>query len=96
MRKVYLVTYDISDDKRLRQVFKKMNGYGEHLQYSVFQCELSDKERIQMTAELNAIINHRDDQILIFSLGPTESYDANATIAIGKPYEFVQRHAIVV
>ncbi len=96
MRRVYLVTYDVSDDKRLRQVFKKMNGYGEHLQYSVFQCELSDKERIQMIAELNTLIHHREDQVLIFSLGPSESYNANATIALGKPYEFVERHAIVV
>ncbi|NLV43594.1 MAG: CRISPR-associated endonuclease Cas2 [Candidatus Hydrogenedentes bacterium] len=96
MRRIYLVTYDVSDDKRLRQVFKKMNGYGEHLQYSVFQCELSDKERAQMIAELNEIIHHREDQVLLFSLGAAESYNANATIALGKPYEFVERHAIVV
>ncbi len=96
MRRVYLVTYDVADDKRLRQVFKKMNGYGEHLQYSVFQCELSDKERIQMIAELTPLLNQREDQVLIFSLGPADSYNANATIALGKPYEFVERHAIVV
>lgn len=96
MRSVYLVTYDVSDDKRLRQVFKKMNGYGEHLQYSVFQCELSDRERIQMIAELTDIIHHQQDQILIFSLGNADRYNANSTIALGKPYQFVERHAIVV
>lgn len=96
MRRIYLVTYDIADDKRLRKVFKKMNGYGEHLQYSVFQCELSDKERAQMIAELNPLINHREDQILVFSLGPAESYNASATLAIGRPYVFVERHAVVV
>jgi len=96
MRRIYLVAYDIADDKRLRRVFKKMNGYGEHLQYSVFQCELSDKERAQMIAELNPLINHREDQILVFSLGAAESYNASATLAIGKPYVFVERHAIVV
>lgn len=96
MRRIYLVTYDIADDKRLRKVFKKMNGYGEHLQYSVFQCELSDKERALMIAELNPLINHREDQILVFSLGPAESYNASATLAIGRPYVFVERHAVVV
>ena len=96
MRRIYLVTYDIANDKRLRLVFRKMNGYGEHLQYSVFQCELSNKELIQMNAELAAIINHREDQVLIFSLGNADSYNANATMAIGKPYSFVERHAIVV
>ena len=38
MRQSYLVCYDISDDKRLRKVFKTMRGYGDHLQYSVFEC----------------------------------------------------------
>ncbi len=96
MRRIYLVTYDIANDKRLRKVFKKMSGYGEHLQYSVFQCELSDKERAQMIAELNPLINHREDQILVFSLGLAESYNAGATLAIGRPYVFVERHAVVV
>lgn len=96
MRRIYLVTYDISNDKRLRKVFKKMNGYGEHLQYSVFQCELSDKERAQMIAELTPLINHKEDQVLVFSLGAAESYNAGATLAIGRPYVFVERNAVVV
>lgn len=96
MRRVYLVTYDISDDRRLRAVFKKMNGFGEHLQYSVFQCELSDKERMEMIAALNPLINHNEDQILVFSLGPADGYNAGATLSLGRPYDFVERHAIVV
>ena len=34
MRSSYLVCYDISDDKRLRKVFKLMRGFGDHLQFS--------------------------------------------------------------
>src|SRR3546814_3297354 len=30
---LYIVAYDISDDKRLRKVFKLMKGYGEWLQF---------------------------------------------------------------
>ena len=96
MRRIYLVTYDIADDKRLRNVFKKMRGFGEHLQLSVFQCELSDKERIRMIAELTPLINHKEDQILIFTLGPAEGFNAKSTVALGQPYAFVERHAIVV
>jgi len=33
MRSSYLVAYDISDDKRLRSVFKTMCAYGDHLRY---------------------------------------------------------------
>jgi len=96
MRRVYLVAYDIADDKRLRKVFKKMSGFGEHLQYSVFQCELSDKERIEMMAALNPLIDHREDQVLIFTLGPADGYNADATLALGRPYVFIERHAVVV
>ena len=31
MRMSYLVCYDISDEKRLRKVFKAMRGYGDHI-----------------------------------------------------------------
>jgi len=96
MRRVYLVAYDIADDKRLRKVFKKMSGFGEHLQYSVFQCELSDKERIEMMAALNPLIDHKEDQVLIFTLGPADGYNADATLALGRPYVFIERHAVVV
>ena len=41
MRTSYLVCYDICDDKRLRKVFQTMRGYGDHLQYSVFECQLT-------------------------------------------------------
>ncbi len=41
MRQSYLVTYDIADEKRLRKVFKIMRGYGDHLQYSVFECQFT-------------------------------------------------------
>jgi CRISPR-associated endonuclease Cas2 len=41
MRISYLVCYDICDDKRLRKVFQTMRNYGDHLQYSVFECQLT-------------------------------------------------------
>ena len=41
MRSSYLVCYDICDDKRLKKVFKAMRGFGDHLQYSVFECQFT-------------------------------------------------------
>lgn len=41
MRTSYLICYDICDDKRLRKVFQVMRGFGDHLQYSVFECQLT-------------------------------------------------------
>ena len=38
----YLVSYDISDPKRLRKVARSLEGFGVRLQYSVFECPLDD------------------------------------------------------
>ena len=42
MRNRYIVTYDICDDARRTAVYKALRGFGDHLQYSVFRCDLSD------------------------------------------------------
>ena len=45
MRTTFLVCYDIADDKRLRKVFKTCCNFGDHLQFSVFECDLSPSEK---------------------------------------------------
>ena len=69
MRNRFLVCYDICEPKRLRKTYQKMRGYGEALQYSVFLCELSPKEKAIMMAELDSIINHAEDSIMTIDLG---------------------------
>ena len=96
MRRIHIVTYDIADDKRLRLVHRKMRGYGDHLQYSVFRCELSDKEKIQMIAELDELLHHTEDQVLIIPLGPADGYNHANIQALGKPYTYAERCATVV
>ena len=49
-----MVTYDIGDAKRWRRVFKTMNGYGEWLQLSVFQCRLTPRRRAELETRLRA------------------------------------------
>jgi CRISPR-associated protein Cas2 len=69
-RRRYLVAYDICDPKRLRQVFKTMKAFGQPLQYSVFRCDLSEKERQRLISALDEIIHHLEDQVLLAGLGP--------------------------
>lgn len=66
---LYLVTYDIADDRRLRAVFRLMNGYGEWLQLSVFQCRLNRTRHVEMLDRLSGIISSTDDHVLILDLG---------------------------
>jgi CRISPR-associated protein Cas2 len=96
MRNVVLVCYDISDPKRLRRVFKTMRGWGDHLQLSVFRCDLSRQERAEMIAAVDAIIDHDVDQVLLVDLGPPDGRAANCFQALGRPYTRPERLAIVV
>lgn len=96
MRHVYLVTYDISDPRRLRRVYRTMRGFGQHLQLSVFQCDLTPTARIQMIAVLAAAIDHEEDQILIFDLGPTEAQPIKHIEALGRRMSLHERGSVIV
>jgi len=96
MRMSYLVCYDISDEKRLRKVFKAMRGYGDHLQYSVFECQLTPMDLLRCRNELSGIIHHDEDQVLFVNLGPAEGRGERVITALGKPYTAVDAPCIVV
>ena len=86
MQTTYIVTYDICEPKRLRQVFKICRNYGDHLQYSVFECDLTMAEKIQFESELSVIINWKEDQILFISLGPSHARGDRIITSLGAPY----------
>lgn len=85
-RSCFIVTYDICDPKRLRKVFRTCRNFGTHLQYSVFECDLSTREKVQLEKELTEIINDREDQVLFIALGPSESRGDRDISALGKAY----------
>ena len=96
MRRTYIVCYDISDPKRLRNVFKKMRAWGDHLQFSVFECQLRNVDLVRLRAQLAEIIHHDDDQVLFVDLGPTEGRGDRVITALGKPYVHIDAPLIVV
>ncbi len=69
MRNLYLVSYDIRDQKRWRKVFRIAKGYGVQLQYSVFYCYLSSRERVMLTSDLEGVIDHTSDRVLVVNIG---------------------------
>ncbi len=96
MRHTYVVTYDICDPKRLRKVYKTMLGWGEHIQLSVFQCELSHRELVELRVELDQVLHHGDDQVLFIDLGTVEGRGSESITSLGRPYIDPERVAIVV
>lgn len=96
MRQTYIVSYDVCDPKRLRQVFKTLRGYGDHLQLSVFRCELSQRELVELRAALGLVIHSGQDQVLLVDVGPVEGRGSTSIAALGRPYTHPERHALVV
>lgn len=96
MRHRYLVTYDISDDKRLKKIYRRMCGYGDPVQYSVFLCDLSTRERVLLVADLTGLIKHDEDQILIVNLGPAEGRGGKVVETLGRVLPVTERGAVVV
>lgn len=95
MDHVYLVCYDITDQKRWRRIYKTMKGYGVWLQLSVFQCRLNRRNVLRMTDALTELMNADEDHVMIIDVGPAES----ATIRVesfGRPFTPIERRAVIV
>ncbi len=93
--RLYIVTYDIADQRRWRAIFKRMNGYGEWLQLSVFQCRLSRKRHAEMLATLDELIHHGEDHVLLLDLGVADRV-APRVVSLGKAFETVKREPVIV
>lgn len=96
MRKTYLVCYDVCDDRRLHRVHKIMRGYGDRLQYSVFECQLTAADLVRCRHRLAGVIDHSVDQVIFVDLGPVEGRGDRVITAIGKPYAPFDSPCIVV
>ena len=97
MRKAYIVSYDIADPKRLRKVFKLLHGFGDHIQLSVFRCELSDADRVRLIARLTELVHHKADQVLVIDLGLADKKDGDRRIkSVGRPYVPKERAPLVI
>lgn len=95
MERLFIISYDISEPKRWRRVFRLMKGYGEWLQLSVFQCRLGRMRVLQLEAELKDLINQEEDHILILDIGPAAEVMPQVR-SLGKIFEAVRREAVIV
>lgn len=82
---IFLVCYDICDEKRLRRVYQTMRGYGDRVQYSIFRCPLSALQLAQLKDVLTRIVAPSEDQVLILRLGPADSTRSWQVVTIGRP-----------
>ena len=65
-KKFYVISYDIKDDKRRMRVFKLMRNFGTRVQFSVFECILSDEKTNELVKKIGEIIKTDEDSIRMY------------------------------
>jgi len=95
MDNLFIVSYDVSDPKRWRRVYRTMRGYGVWVQLSVFQCRMSKTRLLQLEVALGEIVNRQEDHVLLIDLGPADAVKPRVS-SIGKPFEPVRSVAVIV
>lgn len=63
-----VVSYDISDPKRLTKVSKAIKNYGERVLKSVFECNLDEKRFEAMKEKIDEIIEPIEDSVRYYIL----------------------------
>ena len=92
---LYFVCYDIRNQRRWRQVFRKMCGYGEWVQLSVFQCRLSRVRLAELIASLDEMILHGSDHVIILDVGRAENVKPRI-ISLGRAVQPLTREPVIV
>lgn len=66
---MYLViSYDIPDDKRRTKIHKILKSYGQWMQFSVFECDLSETEYAKLRSRLSKLIKPDQDSVRFYFL----------------------------
>lgn len=55
-RSLYLVSYDISDDRARTRMAHLLESYGQRVQYSVFELWLTERELDRLQAQLEKAV----------------------------------------
>ena len=64
----YLLTYDITDDKRRLKIAKIMESVGDRVQHSVFEAYLTPPELEKLLKRVKKVLVQKDDSLRIYQL----------------------------
>lgn len=67
-RTLYVIAYDIPDDRRRTRVHKTLSGFGRWTQYSLFECHLNAKELVALRGKLDRLLKPQEDSVRFYPL----------------------------
>jgi CRISPR-associated protein Cas2 len=72
---VYLLAYDICDNRRLQRVHKYLQDWGVPVQYSVFLLSLTVPQREEVLEGVGRRIDADEDDVRLYALPPRPHAD---------------------
>ena len=63
---MYVISYDITSDRLRNKVAKVLSGYGRRVQYSVFECRISQKSMEELYKRLALLMADADESSIRF------------------------------
>ncbi|WDC85200.1 CRISPR-associated endonuclease Cas2 [Caloramator sp. mosi_1] len=69
-KNLYVISYDISKDRTRNKVSKVLEGFGQRVQYSLFECRLNNTQLQTIKMKLLKLIDNKEDSIIIYKLTP--------------------------
>jgi CRISPR-associated protein Cas2 len=63
-----VLVYDIPDDKRRTRLRKTLLRFGTPVQYSVFECDLAQRQLARMEKAVRAVIKKQEDNVRYYRL----------------------------
>jgi CRISPR-associated protein Cas2 len=93
---LYLVAYDIADERRWRSTYRLLLGYGEWLQLSVFQCRMSKLRHAELIRDLSGAISTSEDHVLIIDIGVMDNIEPKVTSLGKRAFAPPQRIPVIV
>ncbi len=64
----YIVSYDITSNKRRKKISDILLNYGLRIQYSVFYCQMPVKHLTALKKELIPFVKGKTDSVMFFRL----------------------------
>lgn len=64
----YVICYDILDDRRRIKVARCLDGYGDRVQFSVFEALIDNTLMERLAGELGELIDEAEDSVRIYPM----------------------------
>jgi CRISPR-associated protein Cas2 len=91
----YIVAYDVVSDARRTRVAKKLQSYGDRLQYSVFLVDAKPAKVLRLKADVVSCLDLQEDSAFVCDLGPVAGGASRSIQFLGCPRAVTEQGSFV-